>query len=169
MAKKTAKKKAAKKPAKKPAKAAKPKKPGRLTKPIVTTVPYDARTSFRDIMAQINKDRAARELETRQKIAEIAEELYTLGVSSVEAEYSGEGDSGDVNYVAYKKINDKIKVPEDTASKLKDLIWALLPGGFENNDGGYGEVIIDTVNKKVRVEHHQRYVETTDSEEEFEL
>lgn len=146
------------------------KKLGRVKKPIVTTVSKPKNEKdVDDIIAQIVKAREKRERDAKAEIGKLAEELFTIGVKNVYVTYDGSGDSGDVDFVSYEKLNDKINVPPNLEEKLKDTIWAILPRGFENNDGGYGEVYINTVTKKVKLEHHQRYTEITDSEDEFDL
>jgi hypothetical protein len=48
-----------------------------------------------------------------------------------------------------------------------DTLWGLLPGGWEINEGSYGEITVDTRTTKVRLDHNERIVEVNTSHEEW--
>lgn len=172
MAKKKAKKKAAKKVAKKKAKKAAKAVTGVMVSSggLVTALTGDK--SIHDIIRRINEERAVREEKAKKTLKELAAELFIQGVATVEITYNGEGDSGDIDYIAYLDIAGQSLPSARTDSvdeKLKDIAWVFIPSGFENNEGGYGTVRIDLQKNLVQCSHSQRVVETEDSEQEFEF
>jgi hypothetical protein len=163
-----AKKKTVKKAVKKKAKKKTGKKVKAFVAPVHTVVSLDIDEVFKNYKKQIETatDNAKKE------IAKICPELFLLGVYSVQIDYSGSGDQGAVDYIDYRTaLDDKFDgfVPENLATKLKDAVWRLLPSGFENNDGGWGVVRIVIPEKRVTVEHEQRFEHSEHSEYEYEL
>lgn len=103
--------------------------------------------------------------------------LREKNVTQVDANYSGYGDSGQVDYLATTPPVDLTRIIEtmphpwvtgetlrlslDTA--LREMIWTLAYDnnpGFENNDGGQGEFVWDVVNDKITLDHSYNVVET---------
>lgn len=156
-----AKKKKAKKPT---AKKSAPKKAAGLPAPTIEPEEFNPAT----FMQRLQQEKEEREKKSKAALKEIAETLFLMGVKHAYVNYNGEGDSGDISYIGYDKIN-KEPVPPELDEKLKDAAWALLPSGFENNDGGYGEITLDCVNKKVHMEHNERIVEIDTTEKDIEL
>lgn len=143
-------------------------------------------------MAKKAKTIAAKELarEWEQRLAKIAEEqahkreskltelklisaeLYAKGITKFLCEYNGEGDSGDISYTYYEK-NDAFgqkasdDISEADVTKLQNIVWEFVPAGFENNDGGFGTVIIDFQNNQIEIEHSDRIVEVETHEKKY--
>lgn len=117
----------------------------------------------------------AQKLESQRRAAEqraetraaLLSELRALGVTSIEVQYEGYGDSGNVEDVVVTP--DAITLTEELRRRVEDFGWdfayALSPG-FENNEGGYGELTWVLEVDKIDVSHSNRYVasETTDHE-----
>ncbi len=109
--------------------------------------------------------------------------LRNLGVVSVEADYNGWGDEGQVDTItAVKADNSEVNLKRhpyllrdnDHIRTLHDLIeefsWDAVQHfheGFHNNDGGSGTVTIDVVTGHVKIEHDDNVVETVRSEHTF--
>lgn len=126
--------------------------------------------TYKEIMRKIEESAAKEKTERHTALKTICEELFMFGVRSVTASYNGEGDSGDVEYVAYNRAAGSTgPLPPDIDRRVKDIIWRLLPSGFENNSGGFGEVTIDVITHKYKCEHSQRSDETFDSTEELDF
>jgi len=162
-----AKKKTAKKASKKKTKKA-VKKVKAFVAPVHTVVSLDIDEVFKNYKKRIEiaADNAKKE------IAKICPELFLLGVYSVQIEYSGSGDSGDIEDIDYRTaLGERFDgtVPDDLTKSLHNSVWRLLPGGFETNEGGYGVVRIVIPKKKITVEHEQNIVDTEHSEYEYEL
>jgi hypothetical protein len=124
-------------------------------------------TQVTDFYAQMleSQGRAAEQrVETR---AALLTELRALGVTSIEVQYEGYGDSGNVEDVVVTP--DTISLTEDLRRWVEDFGWdfayALSPG-FENNEGGYGELTWSLEADKINVSHSNRYVETNTTEHE---
>lgn len=117
----------------------------------------------------------AQKLESQRRAAEqraetraaLLSELRALGVTSIEVQYEGYGDSGNVEDVVVTP--DAITLTEELRRRVEDFGWdfayALSPG-FESNEGGYGELTWVLEVDKIDVSHSNRYVasETTDHE-----
>ena len=51
----------------------------------------------------------------------------------------------------------------DRSDKLDELVCAILPGGWEINEGSFGVVMLNTLTRRIHVAHSWR-VETTQEE-----
>lgn len=80
--------------------------------------------------------------------------LRQLGVSQLEADYSGYGDSGQVDNIRLQPKPDKL--PDDLAEPLDDLIWRIAyqtNPGFEINSGGNGAFEWSVADNRITIEH----------------
>jgi hypothetical protein len=108
--------------------------------------------------------------------------LASVGIKQITWSYDGSGDSGDMegryitnvhgqcsekDYAAAIKGLDQELQKQLTLEELEKAVWELLPDGFEVNDGGYGEVILDTAARAISVQHNARITETEYSETEY--
>jgi len=96
--------------------------------------------------------------------------LRDLNVSKIEISYSGGGDDGCIDhYQVYtinsegeEKYNSSISV-SSFSDVFDDYIYELLSNVIEwdwvNNEGGYGELVIDIEKESVEIHHNQRHVE----------
>jgi hypothetical protein len=121
----------------------------------------------------------AQEAEQRKKAlreakAPIIVALKELGVHSVTITYDGEGDSGQIEDIsAHTADNAEINLnvayvgPDNDArfSTLRDAIdelaWQCLDAfheGFENNEGGCGDITINVQTGLIRVDHGDRVI-----------
>jgi len=125
---------------------------------------------------------------TKEILQEVCKVLTPLGITSIDAEYDGCGDSGAVENIAYYANGQEYKgdLPKDKFASLfnysgqeshqigleeiiDEICCSLLPGGWEINEGSFGTFKIDINKKTVNLEHNQRYIEHETSEEVFEL
>ena len=92
------------------------------------------------------------------------EEVASLGLpTSTIQEY---------NYNAKTPTNeeDRYITKECTlVDKIEDCAYDFLPGGWEINEGSFGDLKINTETAKATLEHNYRIQETEYSEEEFDL
>lgn len=124
-------------------------------------------TQIPDFYAQMleSQRRAAEQrVETR---AVILTELRALGVTGLKVQYEGYGDSGNVEDVVMTP--DTVTLTEELRRRVEDFGWdfayALSPG-FENNEGGYGELTWSLEADKIDVSHSNRFIETETTEHE---
>ena len=127
-----------------------------------------------DLYAHYSKqERAALEATKARLKRDILPRLRSLGVVGVQAEYSGHADSSAVNFVdcsdASQQPVDLEKLAPDLMHDLQDVIYALLPAGFEEDEGGQGDLIIDVAEGAVTIEHGENYIETKRTYQEFTL
>lgn len=121
-------------------------------------------TDFCAQMLEPQRRAAEQRIETR---AALLSELSALGVTGIEVQYEGYGDSGNVEDVVVAPHT--ITLAEDLRRRVEDFGWdfayALSPG-FENNEGGYGELTWALEADKIDVSHSNRYIETNTTEHE---
>ncbi len=87
--------------------------------------------------------------------------LATAGVTFVAAHFDGSGDDGvtedvkcyDSDVYAYEECEH---VAHD-ASHLQEHFEALVPYGYENDAGGFGDVVLDVRKHKIIVERNDRF------------
>ena len=121
-------------------------------------------TNFYAQMLGSQRRAAEQRVETR---AALLTELRALGVTSIEVQYEGYGDSGNVEDVVVAP--DTVTLTDELRRGVEDFGWdfayALSPG-FENNEGGYGELTWSLEADKIVVSHSNRYIafETTEHE-----
>lgn len=105
--------------------------------------------------------------EARAKAAILAEceNLAAAGVTFAAVHFDGYGDSGvteevecfDSEYYAYE---EQKAVPHD-AAYLQEHFEALVPFGYENDCGGFGDVVLDVAARKITVERNDRFEDYT--------
>lgn len=89
-------------------------------------------------------------------------------IETIEITFSGGGDEGDIddvnfikNGMHYANLNADEKKNEDIIKIITDWGWNIIEetadtaGDWVNNQGGYGEIIIDVFNKTYNVNYHQ--------------
>lgn len=133
---------------------------------------------------------------TEQVVTEIKKFCDTLqeyNIDEVVMSYDGSGDSGDGEFSFKQVIREQPRGPHEATSRdvwlrdgnaekelvtngavskkaflaFQDAMWQLLPGGWEINDGAYGEVHLDVREKKIHVEHNERYTDVTTTERDY--
>jgi len=87
--------------------------------------------------------------------------LAAAGITFVAAHFDGSGDDGvtedikcyDSDVYAYEEYE---YVAHD-ASHLQEHFEALVPYGYENDAGGFGDVVLDVRKRKIIVERNDRF------------
>ena len=109
--------------------------------------------------------------------------LKNLGIVSIQAEYNGSGDEGQVDTLtAVTADNTEIDLsqhkvrlpgidhPRRLSEVIEDFAWNATQHfhcGFHNGDGGFGTLTIHVDSGRVKLEHNDNIVETEYSENEF--
>ena len=130
--------------------------------------------NVRQLLAHYHQSEQARLARAKAKLrAEVLPALRNHRVATVEAAYSGYGDSGAIDGVQYRDVAgervERASLPKDVIEQLENCVYEFLPPGFEINDGGQGTLTIDTQSAKVTIQHQENYTETRDSTREFDL
>jgi len=118
---------------------------------------------------QYKMDMMRRREAALQKFArEVVPGLAATGIRIVSVEYSGYGDSGAIDCVeAYGDGDEElVAISQSVRSDIEVLAYELMPGGFENNEGGEGTIKLDLVKGTYQLHHGQRVLETEWSDEE---
>jgi len=113
-----------------------------------------------EIMARVQEMNAQRAEATAAKRIEVKKTLEAHGITAVSAEYDAYGDSGNIESVRWEPKTKQLspEVERCAADLLWDVVYDLHPG-FENNDGGDGEVEWDVSADKMQIEHRERFTD----------
>ena len=100
-----------------------------------------------------------------------------LGIVQISIEFSGSGDSGDIDDIYFRIEKDSyeyINMPDEKAEALiRDFAWDIIEskvhtvGDWVNNEGGYGTITIDVENNTYRLDYSQRTTEDYDWSDEM--
>lgn len=117
----------------------------------------------------MSKQEPLSEEETRAKAAILAEceTLAAAGVTFVAIHFDGYGDSGvteevqcfDSDYYEYEEH----KPVEHDAASLQEHFETLVPMGYENDCGGFGDVVLDVAAHKITIQRNDRFEDYTTS------
>lgn len=144
----------------------------------------------RYFVEQANYVARAEALVPLNKLA-LFEALAKAGITSVVVTFDGCGDSGQIEDITFRSGGAVVSTPQTEpvviasvswgsadvhqASKtideaLEQLAYDLLMqthGGWENNDGAYGEFTFDVADRLIRLEHNERYTNIESYAHEF--
>ena len=107
-------------------------------------------------------------METKLKRNLAVQVIKDHNIAKIEVDYSGGGDDGCLDEVRYEDINSNevdVKLDGAVEAEWDDLLYDTLSHHIEwdwiNNDGGYGQMIIDCTQTpwKVNINHTQRVCE----------
>jgi hypothetical protein len=116
--------------------------------------------------------------------------LCAAGIDAVNVTFDGEGDSGQIDNIIARKGEAVIPIPEQAITlqsvswdgkevslrehSLREAIEQLCydyleqeHGGWENNDGAFGEFTLDVAGKAVELEFNGRFTDTHTSTHTF--
>ena len=107
---------------------------------------------------------------------EVVPPLRSLGVAIATLDYDGYGDSSSDETLTLADADGKRISTSGLAAlglavegEMIDLMSAVVPDGYENNEGGFGQVILDVAAGTIRNEHSQRVEQIEYIEEEYEI
>lgn len=129
---------------------------------------------FEQILAHYRQIEQARLDNAKTRLRDkILPRLKQWGVSHVDVDYSGCGDSGCLDGISYldatgQAVNMALVKPASDPD-IENCVYEFLPAGFENNGGGQGTLTVDVEAGLVRIAHSQNYTGTTETSEEFTL
>jgi hypothetical protein len=109
--------------------------------------------------------------------------LAAAGITSINVEFDGEGDSGQIHDISAKAGDQEAQLPT-TKITIQQLRWGQTEatpseftleaavealcydyleqqhGGWENNDGAFGEFAINVTERTIDLEFYSRYTDT---------
>lgn len=106
--------------------------------------------------------------------------LEPIGITSIVVTFDGYGDSGQIESVEARTAEGEVAIPDTTiefdatvwgrseparstvtiATALESLAYDVLERmhcGWENNDGAYGDIVVDVVNRTIALDYNARY------------
>lgn len=117
------------------------------------------------------EDRIERECQgARATINKQLRNLKRLGVASIHLSYDGCGDSGVIEEVKAFGVDETLlEIPEKLEKALIAAGEILLPSGWENNDGAFGDLVLDVAQGRLVRQHNWRVQASEYEEEAWEL
>ena len=135
------------------------------------------------------RQRRRAELRPANKAA-LFDALTAAGITTVVVSFDGYGDSGQIEGIDARGTEGELAMPstdvelavarfdEDEpeprclplGQAIEELAYdalADLHGGWENNDGAYGEFVFDAEKRTIRLDYHERYTATDDYSHEL--
>jgi hypothetical protein len=133
------------------------------------------------------QQRQQRKAEAKETLLKLAEPLAAAGYRYLVGFFDGSGDDGNIGKVlacraeadddgsvnAARFDGDVVgdPVPESIAAgrletDIGNAIWELTPDGFENSAGGFGAVILDAQEGKVKVNYSYRVDDSVEADYE---
>ena len=89
------------------------------------------------------------------------EKLAAAGVTFVAVHFDGYGDSGVTEeaqcFDSGEYIHDESQPIQHDVSHLQQHFEALVPFGYENDCGGFGDVVLDVQARRISVERNDRF------------
>jgi len=113
------------------------------------------------MMGQMRDDRATVIRATRFMLLT---RLRKAGIKEVSCTYDAYGDSG--NWEDVTLDAGAISTTDDLTSAIGNFVWDVAyhyHAGFENNEGGYGELTWDLVADSITLDHADRIMDTQHS------
>jgi len=116
-----------------------------------------------------NAEQALPPEQAAAKAAILAEcdRLTEAGITFVAVHFDGSGDEGvneDINcYATEDYAYEESEIQEANFSCLQEHFETLVPYGYENGCGGFGDVILNVKTRKITVERSDRFEDYTTS------
>jgi hypothetical protein len=120
-------------------------------------------------LEQYEQQRAGERRQATTAIAAILPRLHELGVTSVIIPFDGYGDSGAVEQPTAYAGETEFQLPEDLTAALIAAAECLLPEGWENNGGAFGELELNVGERKLTRDHNWRVEDVECESEEYPL
>ncbi|MBW3596913.1 MAG: hypothetical protein KY475_06515 [Planctomycetes bacterium] len=102
-------------------------------------------------------------------IAALLPQLQSLGVAQVTIPYDGYGDEGAFQTPIAFAGDKEIQLPEELNHALCDAAIDLLPEGWQDSNGSFGEVELNVPTRKLLRDHNWRVEESEPDPEEHQL
>jgi hypothetical protein len=90
------------------------------------------------------------------KIAELLPALREAGVDKIIIDYDGGYDEGTC------RISANSNLPDSLSEVIEDHARAIVPSEWTEDEGGFGEIVIDAVRGSLTVDHYSRYNDEED-------
>jgi hypothetical protein len=115
--------------------------------------------------ADIDRTLASQEKAAKAAILAECDSLAQAGVTFVAVHFDGYGDDGATEEVKCFNCDYYVYAEHEPvcydASHLQEHFEALVPFGYENDCGGFGDVVLDVAARKLTVERNDRFEDYT--------
>lgn len=122
-------------------------------------MPDDVEHAFANYLEREQRQRDA----AKTALLALLDRLRAAGVSQVSAQFSGYGDEGAIEWIEFLDANGQTIALKNHFPKLEESFCALLPQGFEQQEGSSGAVTLDVERGSIAVDVGLN-VTTTDNE-----
>lgn len=123
-------------------------------------------TDWYSRMQNEREDAAAKAITT---LKALCEQFAALGIEEVRLTYDGYGDSGVIENVTAMAGGEEVDLEGSLRNDFYNAAYDLLPFGWEDNSGSFGDIILHVGERRIVREHHERIEEINYDEEEWEL
>ena len=117
----------------------------------------------------IFKQRADCAQRGQSELATLCPRLAERGITQVEIEYNGYGDSGTVESVTAHNGEKPRKLTKKEIDQLTECAYSQLPGGWEINEGSFGTLVLTVQDAKLVRQHNWRIEDSEYEEETYDL
>jgi hypothetical protein len=112
--------------------------------------------NYNEFYARIKKEQEEAGNKAKKDLKLVVKELKKKKIETVNINFDGSGDSGQINYIHFNPdINDE----DNLRDRIEEFAEQLLQStgvDWYNNEGGFGEINIDVQNKTYNFEVNQR-------------
>ena len=123
-------------------------------------------TDWYSRMLQSRQDAASKAIAT---LKSLCDQFAALGIEEVRLTYDGYGDSGVIEDVHAIAGGEEVELKGSLHHDYYNAAYDLLPFGWEDNYGSFGDIILYVRERRLVREHHERIEEVNYDEEEWEL
>ena len=117
-------------------------------------------------MQKERQDTASKAIAT---LKTLCDQFADLGFDEVRLTYDGYGDSGVIEDVKAMTDGEEVDLKGSLRNDFYNAAYDLLPFGWEDNAGSFGDIILYVGERRLVREHHERIEEVNSDEEEWEL
>jgi hypothetical protein len=141
-------------------------------------------------MSNFERHRRARAKLSQSNKGVVFDALVAANITLVQVQFDGEGDEGQIESVIAFRGEERVDLatttisiqnatsgdakPVTLESTLEDAIETLCydcleetHGGWENNEGAYGEFRLDVAERSIKLEFNQRFIDASTSTHTF--
>ena len=118
--------------------------------------------NFDEIMAVWEKEKQQQRDAATIKLKQML--VDRPNISKIRITYDGSGDSGCFDAQKYSDSEGNDVEADFLNDAVEEYVCSILPGGWEINEGSYGQVEIDVATCKSKVVHNERVLEEITTE-----
>ena len=118
--------------------------------------------SYDEIRRKYEHEHEAAKARKTKSMQSRLERLKAESIHKITVEYDGHDDEGFVKRITFvttdgKRVDNDVNLvnrdPESTLSAIEEFVFALLPGAWETNEGGFGTCVIDVATGDYDLKH----------------